>query len=311
MGAVVVFQQMLVIFLLILVGYVLFKKGILTESASRAVSAVVVNITNPALLISSALDGGAAVTHREVLAMACVSAGVYAALLTLGALLPRVFRAGSSERKFYNVMAVYANTGFIGIPLVSELLGSEGMIYLVVFNLFFNFLFYTHGRHVLSAGLKDKRQRLTWRTFVNVGTVSGAVALLLFWFQAELPTVIQSTLDYAGRSTTFLSMLVLGVSLARMPLRSIFSDMRLNFYSLLRMLVLPILAALVLREAAPDPVMASVASILVAVPAGNLPLMTAQEYGIEAGCLARGIVLTTLMGIVTIPVTAAFMPLRA
>ena len=169
MGAVVVFQQMLVIFLLILVGYVLFKKGILTESASRAVSAVVVNITNPALLISSALDGGAAVTHREVLAMACVSAGVYAALLTLGALLPRVFRAGSSERKFYNVMAVYANTGFIGIPLVSELLGSEGMIYLVVFNLFFNFLFYTHGRHVLSAGLKDKKTKTHLADFRQCG----------------------------------------------------------------------------------------------------------------------------------------------
>ena len=303
-----VFQQMLVIFLLILVGYVLYKKEVLTEAASRVISSIVVNITNPALLIFSALDGGASITRREVLEMALVSAGVYAALLILGVLIPRLLRAPEKERKFYNVMVVYGNTGFIGIPLVSELFGSEGMIYLVVFNLFFNFLFYTHGRYVLSGEETEKKRKLTWKTFVNVGTVSGTAALLLFWFGARLPGVLESTLDYAGRSTTFLSMIVLGVSLARMPLKSIFSDMRLNLFSLVRMLAVPVLAAVILRQTAPEPMMASVAAVLTAVPAGNLPLMTAQEYGLEAGCLAKGIVLTTLLGIATIPAAAAFMP---
>ena len=305
MGTAMIFQQMLVIFLLILIGYWACRKELLTESVTRAISALVVNVTNPALLISSAMEQDVGVTHRDILEMALVSAGVYAVLLILGELLSRFFGGRGEERKFYYVMLVYANVGFIGIPVVLAVLGPEGLLYLVIFNLFFNFLFYTHGLHVLTAGKDSGKEKITWRTFVNVGTVSGVIALLLFWFEVSLPEVLSSTLSYAGGATTFLSMLVLGASLSRMRLRSLFSNIRLDFFCLAKMLALPVLLGLVLRELVPDEKMFCTALLLIAMPAGNLPLMTAQEHHLKADTLARGIVITTLLSIVTVSLTAA------
>ena len=100
MGTAMIFQQMLVIFLLILIGYWACRKELLTESVTRAISALVVNVTNPALLISSAMEQDVGVTHRDILEMALVSAGVYAVLLILGELLSRFFGGRGKRENF-------------------------------------------------------------------------------------------------------------------------------------------------------------------------------------------------------------------
>ena len=305
MSTAVVFQQMLVIFLLILVGYGACRKRVLTDPVARGISAIVVHITNPALLVASALDEEVGISHGDLLRMALVAACVYGVLLLLGAAVPRLLRVPEGGRKFYNVMMIYGNVGFIGIPVVSAVLGAEGVIYLVVFNFFYNILFYTHGRYVLTADQAGERRKITWKTFVNVGTVSGLAAMALFWFPISLPAVISNTLSYLGEANTFLSMLVLGASLARMPLRSIFTETWLNLFCLILMLGLPVLLGMAVKQLVPDPLMVCVTVLLIAMPVGNLPLMTAQENGIPADTLARGIVLTTLLSLVTITLTAA------
>ena len=306
MSTFIVFQQMLVIFILIAVGYALCKKGALTDTGSKLLSFLVVNVTNPALILSSVLEENREVTRQDVLVMILVTAAIYAVLIVLGWVLPRLFHAPADKRKFYTVMVVYANTGFIGIPVISAVLGTQALIYVTVFNIAFTLIFYTHGARVLQSGESGERQKISWKTFINIGTVSGLLALLIFWFGLRLPAVLEDSISYIGRSTTFLSMVVLGVSLAQMPLRKIFSSVRLLLFLVVRMLALPILICLVLKQLIGGGLMIQAIALMLAMPSANLPLMFSKQNGIKTDTLSQGIVLSTLLSIVTITLVSMF-----
>lgn len=158
----VVFQQMLVIFLLIAVGVFLYRKKAVTEVTSRQLSGLITNICNPALMIASVFSDEMPATRQDILLTAGIAAGTYVFAIAAGILVPRLLRVEPQERKYYHMMMVYGNTGFIGIPLVSALLGEGAVIYVTVFNFFFNVLIYTHGITVMAGGTGN-RQAFQWK----------------------------------------------------------------------------------------------------------------------------------------------------
>ena len=115
-----------------------------------------------------------------------------------------------------------------------------------------------------------------------------------------VPSVVSDTLNYAGSATTFLSMLVLGASVAAMPFRKIFTDPKIYLFTLLRMVVMPILIILAIRPWVTDPLLLKVTVLLIAVPAGNLPMIVSRELGLEEEDFAKGILVTTMLSPVTI-----------
>ena len=302
----VVFQQMLVIFLLIAVGVFLYRKKAVTEVTSRQVSGLITNICNPALMIASVFSDEMPATRQDILLTAGIAAGTYVFAIAAGILVPRLLRVEPQERKYYHMMMVYGNTGFIGIPLVSALLGEGAVIYVTVFNFFFNVQIYTHGITVMAGGTGN-RQAFQWKKMINAGTISAVAALILFWFEIPLPVFLEDAASYMGRCTTFLSMIVLGVSVAQMSPAKIFSNGKLYGAALIRLLVIPIAAGMVLRPLVHNETILDVSVLLLAMPVGNMPLMLAQENGEKAEVLAQGAILTTILSLVTVTVNTMFL----
>lgn len=306
MSTMVVFQQMLVIFILIAAGYGLCKKGKLSEGVSKDLSGLVTNFCNPAIMLTGALDAGST-TREAVLITAVIAAVSYAALILVGFLVPRVIGAPGAERRFYHMMLVYGNTGFIGIPVVSAVLGIEAVIYVTIFNLFYNILIYTHGITVLSSGGGERGRKPSWKGSINVGTVCSALAVVIFWWRIPLPAVVEDSIRYMAQCVTFLSMVILGISLANMRLKEVFLEKRLYAAAAVRMLIVPILMILVMKRFVSDPMILGVSALVTAMPAGNMPLMLAKQMDMECAVLSKGIILTTLLAVITIPVVAAFL----
>ncbi len=302
----VVFQQMLVIFLLIAVGVFLYRKKAVTEVTSRQLSGLITNICNPALMIASVFSDEMTATRQDILLTAGIAAGTYVFAIAAGILVPRLLRVEPQERKYYHMMMVYGNTGFIGIPLVSALLGEGAVIYVTVFNFFFNVLIYTHGITVMAGGTGN-RQAFRWKKMINAGTISALAALILFWFEIPLPVFLKDAASYMGRCTTFLSMIVLGVSVAQMSPAKIFSNGKLYGAALIRLLVIPIAAGMILRPLVHNETILDVSVLLLAMPVGNMPLMLAQENGEKADVLAQGAILTTILSLVTVTVNTLFL----
>ncbi len=312
MSVAIVFQQMVIIFILIGIGMILFRRGMLSEVGSKQISGLIINVTNPALLICSALEDGPKASLAE-LGIALVSyAAIFAVLIAVGFLIPHLLRAPKNSHYVYQMLSIFGNVGFIGIPLASAVLGSESLIYVSIFNLLFNLLVYTFGISVLEkaaasqdGGKAPSQGRL--QKLVNAGTISAAATIVFYLGNFRVPVIVSSTLTYAGRATTFLSMLVLGVSVAQMAPKEIFSHPKLYAFTLLRQILVPVGCILLMRRFVDNKLILNTMLLMVAVPAANMPLMLAKQMDMDTDAISQGIILTTVLSLVTVPLACLFL----
>lgn len=320
MSITVVLEQMIIIMILILTGIFLYRKKMLSEDTSRQISGLIVNVTNPALLICSAFDDTPKLSLRELGVGMCVFLLSYTVLILSAYLIPLILRVPEHSRYSYRMLTVFGNVGFIGIPLASAVLGSGSLIFVSMSNLIYNILVYTFGISTLrKASLKQHPEEQDYdaqssnadsgslfHKLVNAGTVSAALTIIFYLSNFRIPSIISSSLTYAGRTTTFLSMLVLGVSVAQMALKDIFSQSKLYAFALIRQILLPIGFTLTLGLFVKEPLILNTCALMLAVPAGNMPLMLSKQLNVDESTISRGIILTTILSLATIPVVALF-----
>ena len=332
MSIAVVLQQMIMFFILIGIGMILYKKKMLSEAASKQISGIIVNVTNPALLICSAFVDGPKISLRELGMALLVFLMIYAILIGSSFLIPRILRVPNQYHYSYQMMTVFGNVGFIGIPLASAVLGTESLIFVSINNLIFNILIYTFGISLLQkaavrqsataiegqAGIQAAKnvQAATSDTrvvsarckkIINAGTISAAATIIFYLGNFPVPVIVSSTLNYMGQSTTLLSMLVLGASVAQMAPKDIFSHPKLYGYVLLRQILIPVGCILLFRPIINNTLIINTLALMLAVPAGNLPLMLCKQLHAEGDTISQGIILTTILSLATIPVVSLFL----
>lgn len=302
MGALIVLRQMSMIAVLVIIGIGLEKKKVLNEQGTKVISKLVVDICNPVLIVSTILTGNITVTHEEFLSGVGVAAVIYAVFILIGTLLPKIIGIKKDERKFYSLMSIYGNVGFLGIPVAKALLSENAMLYVIICNVFYCLLFYTHGIITLSSG----KEKMDIKKIFSPGVIMSILALLIFWFDLKLPEVVVKTVEYIGSPTVFLSMVLLGASVARSNFIKDMKDAKLWIFILVRLVVVPALAVIVLRTVGAVDEMVRTFCLMCAVPVGNLPMIQAEKTGERTDILSRGIIVTTVFSFISI---SAFMSL--
>ncbi len=311
MSVTVVVEQMIMIVLLIALGFYAYRKSIINDAVAQGISAVIVTFTNPCLMAHSMLASGERVSGR-LLVMGLLSvAAAYVFLIAAAQILPVLLRVEKSERYCYWLLCVCGNIGFIGIPLTSAVLGNDALVYVAFHNLAFALIIYTVGINKIRNEAEGKAAvkepiGVVLKRFVNVGTVSIIAALIMYIAGLNLPGVVMSAMDYTGRSTTFLSMMVLGVAVAKMSFKRVVTNVRLIIFAVIRLTIIPVLLIFLLRLFVKDALIMHTAVLMLAVPAGNMPLIIATQYGLDAHTISDGIVLTTVLSVITIPLVILF-----
>lgn len=318
MSILVVLQQMVIIFILIGIGMILYKSRRLSEESSKQISGIIINVTNPALLICSAFEEGPKASLTELGTALISYAAVFAILIAVSLLIPYLLRVPKKLYYAYQMLTIFGNVGFIGIPLASAVLGSESLIFVSIFNLLFNLLIYTVGTSMLqraAAGQAVEGEAVSegsqavgrLQKFINAGTISAAATILFYLGNFHVPVIISSTLSYAGRATTLLSMLVLGVSVAQIAPKDIFSHPKLYAFTLLRQILVPIGCVLLMRGLIDNKLIVNTMLLMVAVPAANMPLMMAKQMDMDTDSISQGIILTTVLSLITVPAACLFL----
>lgn len=302
MSALSLFLEMLVVFCLIAIGFVLARTGKIKEGGVKSLSFLVVNFCNPALILDAAIGNEEPLSPAVLGNALLVTLFIYAILIALSYLLPFLLRIPKKERFAYQMLTVYGNVGYIGFPVCAAVLGEESLVYVSINCLVYNALFYTYGQAVLTRAAGEGAKKRGISGMVNAGTVSALLTLILYMVDVPVPSVIADIVGYLADACVFLSMVVLGCSIAAKPLKYLVTGpKRMWVFVLLRMLVIPAALVLILKPFLTDPLLLGSVAILVSLPGGNLPLMVAEEEGLDTAELSRGIILTTLVCIVTIP----------
>jgi predicted permease len=287
---------MAVIAILVGIGFFLQKRSVLGEKGDKILSKIVVDICNPALVVSTILSGNISVTHQDFLKGLVIGAALYASFCLLGLIIPRILRLPKDERRFYNLMTIYTNVGFLGIPVAKAVLPEDAIVYVIICNVAYSVLFYTHGILVIS-GAKEKIKPVM---MLNPGVLMSLLALVIFWFDLSFPPILENSFNYIGNPTVFLSMVLLGTAVAKSDLIRDIKDARLWIFILIRMLLVPLMVVFVLRMLGAPDVMVKTFCLMSAVPVGNLPLIQAQKTGQRTDILSKGIIVTTVFSFISI-----------
>ena len=304
MRGLVVLEQMVMIFILILTGFVLYKKKMISDSASKDLSALVVNVCSPGLIIVSMFNDLSQIPRENVVFVGVIAVIFYIFLILFGYFLVWVLKVPDSLRNAYVLMTVFGNTGFIGIPVALAIIGPESMVYVIVFNFLFNLTIFTFGIMLLKKDTEGKKR--TWKDYLSPGLVVCIAAFLIYWFQLGLPEEIETLAGYYGNACTLLSMIVIGISLAGMKVRDMMQNKRLLAFVIIRFIAFPVILALALRPVLPDLLIRATVVLMAALPVGNFPAMLCEQYGRDPKPIAEGIVVTTILSVFTITLTFMF-----
>lgn len=296
-----VLKNMSVILLMALTGYLLFKKNILDENTDKKLSVLVVDICNPALSIACVIEDELQASHREIFQAIVISAVIYGILILLGVLIPRILRVHKDEKKFYHMMTVYTNVGFIGLPLARAMLPADAMLYVIIFNVLYSLFFYTHGCFVMKKGEGGREEKKRRKVSLNLGLISGILSILIVWFEIPIPEILGNVCIYTGDANTFLAMILLGASVAAIPsARELFSNRKLYLFLVLRMVILPMTATGILTFMGIAPAMILAFTLMLSMPMASMPLMLAERNREDTRLLSQGITISTAISFITI-----------
>lgn len=305
MDIMVVFQTMLKLFLLLVLGFVLFKCHIFDEYTNKKISALIVNVASPMLIISSI--AGVEGNDKNIVFL-MIGAGIlmYIGFIILGKIINRIFPFPKKDWPVYECMVVFANTGFMGYPVLLDVFGQEAVFYASLIHMAFNFFVYTYAIMCLTKG-DDNEFKLNFKQLLTPGIVLIFIGIIIYLFDIQLPSVLMDTINSVGSLTAPLSMMMIGSSLAVYPIKDSFTDWRSYVFAFVRLIIVPFVTMIVCRLLHINPYYANITIITNAMPVGSMVLMLATQYNANVKIVTRNIVVSTLLSVITIPIVVATM----
>lgn len=305
MDIMVVFQTMLKLFLLLILGFVLFKCHIFDEYTNKKISALIVNVASPMLIISSI--AGVEGSNKSIVFL-MIGAGIlmYIGFIILGKIINRIFPFPKKDWPVYECMVVFANTGFMGYPVLLDVFGQEAVFYASLIHMAFNFFVYTYAIMCLTKG-DDSEFKLNFKQLLTPGIILIFVGIFIYLFDIQLPSVLMDTINSVGSLTAPLSMMMIGSSLAVYPIKDSFTDWRSYVFAFVRLMIVPFVTMIMCRLLDIDAYYANITIITNAMPVGSMVLMLATQYNANVKIVTRNIVVSTLLSVITIPIVVATM----
>lgn len=299
MGVETAFQQMVILFFGILVGFVARRAKIIDEAGSMVIVRLVMNVTLPLFIISSGLTSGKIIGGSAMLGYFGLSLVSYLIAYLAGLALSRLPLYEKKDRRLCSFMTTFGNTGFMGLPVIGALFGSDAVFYATIFNLPFNFLVFSVGI-VLVSDEADVR-KINPKMFVNSCLIASVLAIAIYLAGIQVPALVRSCLDTVGSATVPLSMIIAGASLGKESPKDVFASAGLYVIALVKMLIVPAATYMLLSFALSDPMLIKVGTVLMAMPIATNSTLLCMQYGGNDRMASRGVFLSTLLAIGTIP----------
>ena len=290
---VLLLRQNLVMLVYMMIGYFLYKKKLVSAGGSADIGRILLYIIMPAAILKSYL----ADFSRERLEGLFVS--FLAALLSLLLSIAAARIAFSKEQGIERFGAAFSNAGFIGIPLVQMTLGEEAVFYVSSYVALLNILQWTYGLVTITG---DRSLISVKRLRTNPILLSFLAGIALFLLPVSLPETAENVVGTIAGMNGPLAMIVLGVYLGQVPLRSLFSGRVVYRCALVRLIVIPVLT-MALLFVFPEKYHMLKLTILIAAsaPVGSNVSIFAQLYGQDYMQSVKEVTLSTLLCIITLP----------
>lgn len=293
-------NQLVQLFLVICMGYLLYKVKIFNVEVNGKLTKLILNVSMPALILNSVLEQTQRPPSNEVLTVFAAAAAMYLFLPFISILLVKILRIPKKQQGLYMFMHTFSNVGFMGFPIISALYGATAVFYTAIINVIFNLSVFTYGVIMVNYSGNEKTV-LNVKKLLSPGILGAVAALIIYAVNIHFPSPVEEFVGTIGSLTTPLAMLMIGSTLAAMDIKSIFNDARVYVFSVIKQTIIPIALFYVARIFIADEFILGIVFIMLLMPVANTALLFATEYGQDEGLAAKTVFITTAMSLVTIP----------
>ncbi|MBR5301359.1 MAG: AEC family transporter [Clostridia bacterium] len=298
MNLLAVVQQLISLFLMMLIGFITARAGILTPDFRKRLSTFTLNTAGPCIIISSVLESES--NPMKMIGAAGMAVFFFVIMCIFAAIIVRVLRTKADEAGLDQLMLIFTNVGFMGIPVVQSIYGPSGVALLSMFILIFNLFFFSYGVLLISSSAK-----FNWKSLLNACIIAALVGLLFGVTGWHLPAPVESTLASVGAMNTPLAMIIIGASMAHSNVRKALTNPRMYRICLLSMFLMPALVLAVVMFMPIDPMLAGISVLLAAMPiAGNCGMLS-DRYTPHDMTASHCVMVSTLISAVSLPLVCA------
>ncbi len=292
-----VFTQVAIMMLLIAVGFVMTRLGMLTEKGSAEITTLLLRIVTPCLIVNALLG----IDEPPSLGTLLMAMGAPAAALFIAIGISLLFfkKDPPERKKVLRFSVVFSNAGFMGLPLVQGIVGDRGVALGSFFVVTFNLICWTYGYTMMSGDKPNLKAAL-----LNPGVIGLVIGLPICFLRLRLPGVITQPIALLAGLNTPLAMLVIGSYVARADLKAFVRDAGVYKAVLLRMLAAPGIFLLFLIALRPERDLFLANLIQAAAPVAANCVLFAVEYGRDSRLASGTVAFSTLAAVVTIPLFA-------
>ena len=291
-------EVMVILFIIVILGYVLCKMGYMGDKFDQKLSSIVIDITAPALILSSVM-GDEQPDRALILPLLGVGFLTYILLLVFGFYVPRLISRNHDEQGMIGFALMFANVGFIGYPIVASIFGPKAIFYAALLNMPNTFFVFTAGV-MLIKGERNLRQ-LNFKVLFGSGMVAAFIAALLVALNIQTPDMIARPITMVGNITVPAALMIIGSAMARLPLREIVGNAKVYLVSLLRLVVVPLTIYFLFKLCGVSDIINDINTIVIAMPVASFGTMFCMKYGRNPSFITEVTFITTVGSIITIP----------
>ena len=289
---------MVILFAIVVLGYVLCKLGYMGDKFDQKLSAIVIDITAPALILSSVM-GDELPDRTLIVPLLGVGFLTYILLLVFGFYVPRFISRAHDEQGMIGFALMFANVGFIGYPIVASIFGHEAIFYAALLNVPNTFFIFTAGVMLIKGEYSIRR--LNPKVLFGPGLMAAFVAALLVALNVRTPALIARPITMVGNITVPASLMIIGSAMARLPLRDIIGNARVYIVSVLRLVVVPLSIYFFFRVCGVSDIINNINTVVIAMPVASFGTMFCMKYGRNPKLMTELTFVTTVGSIITIP----------
>ena len=291
-------EVMVVLFIIVILGYVACKLGYMGDKFDKKLSSIVVDITCPLLVLSSVM-GDDLPDRTLILPLLGVGFLTYIILLVFGFWVPRLISKNHDDQGMIGFALMFANVGFIGYPIVSSIFGPHAVFYAALLNMPNTFFIFTAGVMLIKGEYSLKQ--FNPKVLISPAMLGAFLAAIIVALGIHTPDIIARPVTMVGNITVPAALMIIGSSMAKLPLRDIIGSTKVYITALLRLTVVPLSIYFLFKVCGVNDMVNNINTVVIAMPVASFGTMFCLKYGRDPSLITETTFITTLGSIINIP----------
>ena len=300
------FEVMMTLFAIVVVGYAAGKLGYMGGTFDKRLSKLVIDVTCPALILSSAMTGELP-DRALILPLLGISILTYVLLTGAALWLPRLLTKNKENEGVVGFALMFGNVGFMGYPVVASIFGHEAVFYAAVLNVVNTFAVFTIGTMLITGKSEVEGSRFQKKVLYSTPMIAAYLSMLIVALRIDhIPAFVSQPLTMIGNITVPAALLIIGSSMSHLPLRAMMGNRTVYATTVMRLAVLPLAVHYLCITLGFSPFVVGINTVVIAMPVATYGTILCLRHGKDTTLITEVTFITTLLSMITIPLLVMF-----